>query len=159
MSILVLGAEATPNTAAQANTLIATRQLALVTGTLNELRTFNGAVGNAKAGIYADSSGSPGALLSVNNSGTYLGAGGWFPVPIPSIRIVEGEYYWIVFLADTAGNIRRLTFGSETNRWESVTYASGIPDPMSPDGSNSWYYSLVGYGPSGVSAPMLGGGL
>ena len=74
---------------------------AVSSGTVNTIRLKASGSGNAKVAIYADNSGSPGALLSAASGGTSVIAG-WNNIGIPSISVTNGAYYWLAFDSDTS---------------------------------------------------------
>jgi hypothetical protein len=61
------------------------------------------------AGLYADASGHPGALIA-QGSGTSLVAG-WNDIPITSATVTQGSPYWIAILG-TQGGVAQFRDGS-----------------------------------------------
>jgi beta-glucanase (GH16 family) len=77
------------------------------TGTVSSLVVYvDGASGATQlsAGIYADSGGSPGSLLSLGSSTTIKSAA-WNTIPIPPANVIAGTTYWIAILG-TGGTLR-----------------------------------------------------
>ena len=68
-------------------------------GTVNTILLKASGSGNVKVAIYADTSGSPGALLSIASGGTSVSTG-WNSIGIPSISVTNGAYYWLAFDSD-----------------------------------------------------------
>ena len=66
------------------------------------LRAWN--QGNFKIGIYADSSGCPGALLVTNTDYTNLSPSGWYTIGVPDTALAAGDY-WIAVTCQTSGDM------------------------------------------------------
>jgi hypothetical protein len=80
---------------------------ALGAGTVNSLVVYlDGASGASQlsAGIYADSGGQPGTLLSQGSS-MILKSAAWNTIPISAINVSAGTIYWIAILG-TGGTLR-----------------------------------------------------
>jgi len=81
-----------------------------------------------KAVVYADSSGSPGALLATGTEVTGCTSGTLLNLPFgSSLAVTQGTVYWIGYITDTSVSIsgnRRSTGYKKAN-----TYASGPPSP------------------------------
>ncbi|HYA95499.1 MAG TPA: family 16 glycosylhydrolase, partial [Terriglobales bacterium] len=76
-------------------------------------------------GLYADSGGHPGALLS-HGSNTSPVAGAWNPILIPSATLTSGTPYWIAILGTSSGTLAYRyatpsTCASETSAQSSLT--------------------------------------
>ena len=98
----------------------------------------------AKWAIYADSSGSPGALLGYTdayNVSAY--ATGWADFTggnLSSISIANNTYYWIAFWNSGQLYYGRNTTGG-THAYHSLAYTGTFPDPLNEDGTDvSLYY-------------------
>jgi hypothetical protein len=65
----------------------------------NEART-------AVVGVYADTDGEPGRLLTSARS-EELVSGGWNTVPLPPVDLAAGEHYWLALLGPTGSGVLR----------------------------------------------------
>jgi hypothetical protein len=84
---------------------------------------------HVKVAIYADNSGSPGALLRANNSSTPI-ASGSTDIPMSELLIIKDTYYWLAFNHDTNTSIRRVTTTGGSHRYKAGTFSTfSFPDP------------------------------
>lgn len=100
---------------------------ARASGNLSSLVVYldaSSTVSQLLAGLYADASGHPGALLS-QGSNTQLRAGAWNSVSLPATSLVAGTQYWIAILGTSSGTLAyRDTHGgcpAETSSQSSLT--------------------------------------
>ncbi len=75
---------------------------AVGSGTLSQVRVYCGGAGNVKAALYADSSGSPGSLLTCNNNPTAVTGGQWSTVNVTPYAVHAGTVYWLAYISDGA---------------------------------------------------------
>jgi outer membrane protein assembly factor BamB len=93
---------------------------ASASGTVSTLSIYVDASSTAKTmftGIYADSSGHPGALIAQGSS-SQLTAGAWNTIPIPGAIVAAGTPYWIAILGTQSG---ALSFRDRTGSCVSET--------------------------------------
>ena len=87
-----------------------------------------------QVGIYADSSGAPGALLGHSNSVNLVSGAQWYDCPLISpVSFIGGTKYWIAFkIDDTMGGFRAYysAVPPGTHYDESVGTFGVWPDPM-----------------------------
>jgi len=76
------------------------RVAADLTGSITHLRIRTSANGNVKVAIYADSAGSPGALINAVNTSTPV-VTGWNSIPVTATAVTSGSYYWLAFTSDS----------------------------------------------------------
>jgi hypothetical protein len=103
----------------------------------------------AKAVIYADNNGTPGALLGQGTEVTVPGsqAAGWVDFPFASpVSVTGGSNVWIGLIrGDTAGNIDIATERTGGNElFQQDTYADGASNPYGTPGGSSTY-DISGY--------------
>ena len=159
--IQLIGSSPASLTYAQsANYIELERVQAVASGTLKYLKVKSGASCKIKAAIYADSSGSPGALLVASTEQSLTGS---TPpvvntVTMPDLAIVLGTYYWIAHIVDKANG----TYGnsdSGTSKYKGATFSGfSFPDPAgSGFSSETATWDLVGWGtaPGGSIIPIL----
>jgi hypothetical protein len=82
-------------------------------------------VSQVVTGLYADTGGHPGTLLSQGKT-TQLVAGAWNPIPLPATNVVAGTPFWIAIMGTSSGTMvfRDAAAGicsSETNAQSSLT--------------------------------------
>ena len=157
---LVGSSPATLTYAQSANYIELERVQAVASGTLKYLKVKSGASCKIKAAIYADSSGSPGALLVASTEQSLTGS---TPpvvntVTMPDLAIVLGTYYWIAHIVDKANG----TYGnsdSGTSKYKSQTYSGfSFPNPAGTGYSSetaNWYLEGWGTAPGGSIIPIL----
>jgi hypothetical protein len=97
--------------------------------TVNIMRpTTTSAIAKFKACIYADSSGSPAALLATGTEVIGCTANTPIPLPITLAGVTAGTYYWIGWIADT--NINYIGNDDGGICWRKAnTYTAGPPSP------------------------------
>lgn len=100
---------------------------------------------NVRALIYADSSGSPGALKATSAQVTIAKgrAAGWVDFTISPAVILPAGDYWLVLHSGTTANITRrfgdTVTGSERNNTD--TYTDGAADPFGTATTGNWSWS------------------
>jgi C1A family cysteine protease len=139
------------------NYFILDRFAANSTGSIASIKVKCGASGNVKVAIYADSSGSPGALLNAANTGTAVTTG-WNTISIPSTAVTAGTYYWLAFIMDTSC-VSYKQEGSTTRWFKTVSY-SGFTFPSSAGSGfttvyTAYYDFITGWSTS-ADARILG---
>lgn len=126
---------------------------ALSAGQLSTIKYYSGA-GNIKVAVYADNSGSPGSLLSGNNS-NQAASSGWNNAIITGINVNSGDYYWVGFNFDStyAPYYDGDSSGNGTAKYKTSSYGSfSFPNPAGSF-TFSWNYPFYveGYGVSDVN--------
>jgi len=141
-----------------------TRWAAVATGDVTEMRFRVAAstAGNVTIGIYADSSGSPAALLGQKAVAVSSGAERVITVSLDSaIPVTNGTYYWIAFNSDAS--LVGAKFEAGTRKYKSYSYGP-LPDPAGSGYANDTAYNDItaGWGIEGQvhygSATMAGTG-
>ena len=123
-----------------ANYLLLTRWMATASGNLNQVRVKCGAPGNVKVAIYADSAGSPGALLGANNSGQAV-VSGWNTINLSApASVTSSTAYWLAFISDSS--CVNYVAGSGTLAYKPAAYSSSFPDPAGTVSAAEAYYSI-----------------
>lgn len=83
--------------------------------------------------LYADQSGSPGALLGVTNPLTFMStnAAGWYDMPFPSAIALAPGNYWIGVISGATNDVAGFRWNSVSNSraLNSNTYTSGPSNP------------------------------
>ncbi len=117
-----------------------------VSGTLAEVRVqcTESSSNKIKAVLYADSGGSPGALIASGTEviGVAANVVSSFPFGSPP-ALTSGTDYWIGIMFDNASLPNWVTTADSTSYIKTNTYASGAPDPY---GVGSLTRTLWGYG-------------
>ncbi len=97
------------------------------------------------AAVYADNSGSPGALLAQSAEGSLAsGSFGWvdFDMQTP-LAITNGTNYWLVLYASAAWQIKYDAVGGPpASKYQARAYDSDLPDPFVVGGSIAVEYSV-----------------
>jgi hypothetical protein len=106
----------------------ATGQLSKITVRLKRNTTS----GKARAALYANSSGAPGALIAQTQEVTVTTTTGWFDFPFllgayPSV--VNGTAYWLAILTDEAYTLR-VNNTTGTINYNADTYSDGFANPF-----------------------------
>lgn len=121
---------------------LALRKVTAPTGgaTLNSVTIIphaTSAAANYKAVLYADSAGSPGALLATGTQVTGTTADTTLTLPFAGGQaLTTVTSYWIGFITDTSVNLNTSDVG--TTGWTKAnTYASGAPNPAGVAGSTT----------------------
>jgi hypothetical protein len=134
------------------------------TGKVTEFKVYGTANGNAKIGVYADSSGAPGVLLAANNTGQAVTANQWNTLEIDDFYVTQGVDYWLAINFDTDSVMQTGATGTGTDRYKTATYSSfSFPDPAgSGFTSGTRAYNIAGWGvlvlsPSSISQPIAYG--
>jgi hypothetical protein len=150
-----------------ANYVVMTKFQAAYTGRVEEihLRVKASTSGNVTLGVYADSSGSPGALLATTAS-TLVSSDSERYLTIAltsSLAVTYGTYYWIAFNSDVS--IVGARVETSTRRYKAYAYAS-LPDPAGSGYSSDTTYGDItaGWGnvlqsvtPSGIASTLAFG--
>ena len=151
---LIGSSPATKNYAQSANYIELERVQAIASGTLKYLKVYSGLSAKIKTAIYADSSGSPAALLAASTEHT-LSAGS-NTVTMPDLAIVLGTYYWIGHIVDTANSTYGYYTGG-TSKYKGATYSGfSFPNPAGTGYSNedaTW--DLVGWGVESAGGSII----
>lgn len=137
------------------NYLVVEKFQALATGNVNSIRFVTVGSGSIKVGMYSDSSGNPGNLLSQSTNTTSLTAGVNF-IPLPSTPVVAGNIYWLAFDISVTGI--DLTNFSDTNHvveYVPLNFGDAFPSTY-PSGNvavRSWDIEIAGYGTGTIVTP------
>jgi len=103
-----------------------------------------------KAGLYADASGEPGALIEYSNEVTVAdgaaAADVVFTFRIPK-RLVSGTVYWIALHAGTNGANVRAYYDSSASvsRTDADTYSDGLPSTWDTAGDTTDSFDMTAY--------------
>lgn len=152
---LLIGTVTEAASNAGAGTLYVSKFTCTASGIVDEIRVYSRVSGNAKVGIYSDNAGTPGTLLTVNNTGVACTATQWNSVAVPDLLITVGTIYWIAVKADTAGVIARNSDASYHVKYYSTSYALAIPStPPTWSGDMTYLHSLAGYGDAVVDCDV-----
>ena len=124
------------------NYLALTKWTATASGNLNQVRVKGGAAGNVKVALYADSAGSPGALLAANDTGQAV-TSGWNTINLTSpAAVTSGTAYWLALNSDAA--CTGYVTGSGTMAYKQATYSGfSFPNPAGTGFTNGAYYSIA----------------
>ena len=137
---------------------------AAATGTVTKISVFVDSTSTATtldAGVYADTAGHPGVLLS-QGSLNAPAAGAWNDVQVPSAQVAAGTTYWIALLGPAgAGTLRFRTHGAGGSAGETSAQATltSLPATWSTGSRNTdgpfsaW---AGGDGPSGPPPGQVG---
>jgi hypothetical protein len=112
-----------------------------------------------KAVIYADSGGSPGALVATGVEVVYQGnvnGSGWFDLPFASPVSLAPDSYWLGFITggETEGVGYLYDSVSGSRAYNTNAYSSGPSDPFGAATKDSEQASIYAtYSPTGGSAP------
>ena len=130
---------------------------ATANGTVQSLVVYLDSTSTASqlaVGLYADSSGHPGALLSQGSSTTPV-AGAWNSILVPAASLASGTPYWIAILGTTSGTLAFRdtpggTCASEVNAqsslaslpssWTTGTVGSDCPTSVFGDSTKVVFY-------------------
>lgn len=151
----LLGADDTTAAGNQgSNYFILDRWTATATGNITEIRVKCGASGEVKLAIYADSSGSPGALLNAVNTSTLVSSG-WNTINFPSTAVTSGTSYWLAFNS-SASCVNYVWSSGRSRLYKRATYSTfTFPNPAGTGFSSySRAYNLIaGWGTTGAPPP------
>ena len=137
---------------------------AAATGTVTKISVFVDSTSRRRpsdAGVYADTAGHPGVLLS-QGSLNAPAAGAWNDVQVPSAQVAAGTTYWIALLGPAgAGTLRFRTHGAGGSAGETSAQATltSLPATWSTGSRNTdgpfsaW---AGGDGPSGPPPGQVG---
>jgi len=97
--------------------------------------------GSVRLGVYADSSGTPGALLL--DAGSVTVANGWVGISGLSLHVSANTYYWLAFDLSAQNGVRDQTGGpTGSHMWRVYSYGS-LPNPFGTvQGTNSNQYVI-----------------
>jgi len=97
--------------------------------------------GSVRLGVYADSSGSPRALLL--DAGSVTVANGWVSINNLSLQVTSNTYYWLVFDLSAQNGVRYQTGGpTGSHRWRAYSYGA-LPNPFgTASGTNTNQYVM-----------------
>lgn len=124
------------------NYLAATRSSLAQAGTLQSLTIYAAtASGQVRLGLYADTNGSPGALVASTNAFTPVA--GWNTQTVTPAVLVSGNYWLAVAIANN-GFAMRTDWSSGTARWMVRTFGA-LPATW-PSGGSSGAVSISFYG-------------
>jgi len=136
---------------------VLTRFQAIATGKITEFRVKAGASAQVKVAVYADNSGSPGALLSYNNTAQNV-VSGWNTLSIPSLDVTSGTYYWLAVAMSANGASQCVLSGSYN--YKAITFSSFTwPDPADATSTYAATTLVAGWGilvlsPSSIIQPV-----
>lgn len=123
----------TATNAAGANQLVLRKFTAEVGATLNSVSIVPGATSGTakfKAVLYADSSGSPGALTATGTEVVGCTSGNTLTLPFSAGQTLTGVTdYWVGYITDTSVVIQRFDSTTTLGQSKANTYASGAPNP------------------------------
>lgn len=144
-NVLLVGSEDTEwDAGSSSDKFRLSRYQAVKSGTAKTLKHYT-AVGQGycKLALYADSSGSPGALLAATaliNANAYKT---WFEASISDVSIVSGRYYWIAWITNY-GSVVALNSGVGTNLTKDQAYSGfSYPNPAGSGFSSLAYQGIV----------------
>jgi IPT/TIG domain-containing protein/centrosomal CEP192-like protein/uncharacterized protein DUF4082 len=130
---------------------------ATTTGTVSTLWFYaDSSSGNGPylVGIYADASGTPGALLASGSIATTV-AGTWNSVTLAtSVNVTAGVHYWLALLGVSGNMVRFRDDGTACNSSGSSTGLKALPATWTTTGTwQSCPASVYGSGTAGVGDP------
>jgi hypothetical protein len=97
--------------------------------------------GNVRLGVYADSGGTPGALLL--DAGSKPVANGWVETSNLSLNVSANTYYWLAFNQSAQNGVRYQTGGpEESHRWRAYSYSTLPATFGTAPGTNSNQYVM-----------------
>lgn len=120
------------NVGGVAGVLIASEYSLSVSGTVTQIGAYASGSGNWKLGIYADNSGTPGALLAANNNVNPVVAGNNIFI-IGPVYLTAGTY-WIAILTDSPNREYNLNTG-EAAYILSYGFSNSLPTTFSSGGA------------------------
>lgn len=152
----LLGANDATDTPAAADYLTLNKFTASATGNMTQLKVKASASANVKCALYADSSGTPGALITAMNTGQAV-VSGWNTLTFTSTPITSGTTYWLATDIDTLGGTTADASGTGgTRAWKIATYSGfTFPNPAGGGYTNDTYNGLVtGWSIGFYNSPM-----
>lgn len=161
MTVLVgITSSGTTGDFATGGTTVAWDHVASATGSLVKIscqtKVANAGSATWRLGIYADSAGSPGALLGVGNvdTGTPTGTG-LFSAPIsPAVAITNGVTYWLAMYATDSDSQLNFQGSTSGNYYETAT-ARNFADPYGTKAGPSTIDILIYGEDSGAAAEVI----
>lgn len=132
-----------------------------VSGDITEVRIKLQASANIKVGVYADSVGSPAALLASNQTGVACGIVGWNSIPL-ELAVTTPTVYWLALNVDT--NAKALYNGAGgTTKYKALAYGNAFPEPAGGEFTDqNWLVAIAGWEvivAVGGSPMLFGGGV
>ena len=129
---------------------------AVASGVLKSIRVYSGNACAVKVAIYADSSGSPGALLAAVNTATSC-VNGWNTINISDVTILSGSYYWLAHTQQSGtGRVQGKNSGGNC-KYTTATFSTfTFPDPAgSGYASESYTWALAGWGAESSGSAVI----
>jgi hypothetical protein len=124
-----LGYQTDGTSDSSANYLVGQRWQMPEDGTITKVLIYSRVTGNAKLGIYEDSAGEMGALLS-GPIAIACSAGAWNTATLTTtVARTSGAYFWTTSNTDTLAVRRGTGTGTATVRYKVLAYANAWPDP------------------------------
>ncbi len=116
------------------------------------------AASQVQVGLYSDSAGHPGTLLTQGVVFAPI-ADGWNAVPVPAVNVTANTSYWIAVLSPAGSGTAKVRYqgtgSGGTNDSSSQTTLSALPSSWS-SGATSTQQSMSAYV---VAVPQTGGGI
>jgi hypothetical protein len=127
----------------------------VATGNITKIRVYAD-YGNTshdyRMGVYSDSSGEPGSILSANNIVVDI-ADGWTEVSGLSIPVTSGTYYWLVFMVSARSTY--VGYGtSGTGFYKTYTYGN-LPASVGTHSNTTTNWMIQAYVVESVAAPSI----
>jgi len=92
-------------------------------GTVNKIRVYSTADGNAKVALYTDSSGTPNSLIASGSGATV--ANQWNDIAVTPVVLANGTDYWLAMNGDTTGVRTSITLAIAPRKYKTgQTYAT-----------------------------------
>lgn len=118
------------------NVIYSASVTASASGTLQTIGVnMDTAAGSIVIGIYADSSGAPGALLAAATPATTVTGWNDLDVRSASVGITTGTHYWLAY--QTSASCRVYDTGSAFGDYLLHTYDGAMPNPFGTPGGNT----------------------
>lgn len=93
------------------------------TGTGVAIKIYSASSGNVKCAVFDDNSGTPGTMLSQDNTGAAVTGSQWNYLTVPNVSITTSTVYWIGVISDTSGCIRN-NWPTGTSKYKAATYGT-----------------------------------
>lgn len=97
--------------------------------------------GNVKVMVYSDNSGTPGNLLSSNDTGVACTGGQWNLISVPEFNVLSDTYYWIGAITDTNQAIGRHSTSGGVTEYLDAVYSNWSAPDIWPGGTSNAYQS------------------
>jgi hypothetical protein len=97
--------------------------------------------GNVKVMVYDDNAGTPGKLLSSNDSSVAVIGGQWNLISVPKFNVLSDTYYWIGAITDTDQAIGRHSSTGGVTEYLDALYSDWSAPNIWPGGSSITYQS------------------